>query len=122
MIDPISTQVLPQQALRLQPGQDGLSAAPLRSLEKSGLADGPQSNSPAKGGDTFSNLLGELVQAVDDKSKVAASEARKLMVGESDNIHGTMIAMQESGLAFNLLVEVRNKLVQSYQELMRMPV
>jgi flagellar hook-basal body complex protein FliE len=122
MIDPISTQVLPQQALRLQPGQDGLTTEPLRSLEKSGLADGVQSVSPAKGGDSFSNLLGDLVQAVDDKSKVAASEARKLMVGESDNIHGTMIAMQESGLAFNLLVEVRNKLVQSYQELMRMPV
>jgi flagellar hook-basal body complex protein FliE len=33
-----------------------------------------------------------------------------------------MIAMQESGLAFTLLVEVRNKLVESYQELMRMPV
>ena len=33
-----------------------------------------------------------------------------------------MIAMQESGLAFTMLVEVRNKLVQSYQELMKMPV
>jgi flagellar hook-basal body complex protein FliE len=44
------------------------------------------------------------------------------MLGESDNIHRSMIAMQEAGLAFNLLVEVRNKLVESYQELMRMPV
>lgn len=122
MIDPISTQISPQHAHRMQPGQDGLPAAPLPSLEKSALADGLQSVSPAKGGDSFSNVLADLVQAVDDKSKVAASEARKLMVGESDNLHGTMIAMQESGLAFSLLVEVRNKLVQSYQELMRMPV
>jgi flagellar hook-basal body complex protein FliE len=33
-----------------------------------------------------------------------------------------MIAMLESGVAFTMLVEVRNKLVQSYQELMKMPV
>jgi flagellar hook-basal body complex protein FliE len=62
------------------------------------------------------------VRSVDEKSKVADSEVRRLMLGESDNIHRSMIAMQESGLAFGLLVEVRNKLVESYQELMRMPV
>jgi len=33
-----------------------------------------------------------------------------------------VIAMQEAGVAFQLMVEVRNKLVESYQELMRMPV
>jgi flagellar hook-basal body complex protein FliE len=76
---------------------------------------GPSSSS-------FSDMLGDLVQAVDGKSKVSEAEAQKLMLGESNNIHQSMIAMQESGVAFSLLVEVRNKLVESYQELMRMPV
>lgn len=71
---------------------------------------------------SFTDMLGELVREVDGKSKAAGKEAQRLMLGESDNVHQSMIAMQESGLAFTLLVEVRNKLVESYQELMRMPV
>jgi flagellar hook-basal body complex protein FliE len=71
---------------------------------------------------SFTDMLGQLVREVDEKSKAAETEAQRLMMGESDNVHQSMIAMQESGLAFTLLVEVRNKLVESYQELMRMPV
>lgn len=73
-------------------------------------------------GTSFSDMLGDLVQAVDGKAKAAEAETQKLMLGETNNIHQSMIAMQESGVAFSLLVEVRNKLVESYQELMRMPV
>ena len=71
---------------------------------------------------SFTDMLGQLVREVDGKSEAAETEAQRLMLGESDNVHQSMIAMQESGLAFTLLVEVRNKLVESYQELMRMPV
>jgi flagellar hook-basal body complex protein FliE len=53
---------------------------------------------------------------------VAAGNARDIMLGKSDNIHQAMISMQEAGVAFNLLVEVRNKLVESYKELTRMQV
>jgi len=73
-------------------------------------------------GDPFGNMIGQLVNEVDAKGKTSAAETNKLMLGETDNIHQSMIAMQESGLAFTLLVEVRNKLVQSFQELMKMPV
>ena len=44
------------------------------------------------------------------------------MLGKSDQLHNAMISLQESSLALGLMVEVRNKLVESYQELMRMPV
>ncbi len=72
--------------------------------------------------ESFGNMIGDLVKDVDNKGKVAMEETNKMLLGETDNIHQSMIAMQESGLAFTMLVEVRNKLVQSYQELMRMPV
>lgn len=78
--------------------------------------------SKAELGQSFSNMIGDLVQKVDEKGKVAMEETNRLLLGETDNIHQSMIAMQESGLAFTMLVEVRNKLVQSYQELMKMPV
>ncbi|MCH6255825.1 flagellar hook-basal body complex protein FliE [Puniceicoccaceae bacterium K14] len=70
----------------------------------------------------FGNVLGQLVKDVAEKQQVAEVETNKMLLGETDNIHQSMIAVQEAGLAFTTLVEVRNKLVTSYQELMRMPV
>jgi flagellar hook-basal body complex protein FliE len=68
----------------------------------------------------FGKMLTQLVDAVDQKQKVAMGEAQDLMLGKSDNVHQAMIAMQESSTAFNLLLEVRNKLIESYKELSRM--
>jgi len=45
-----------------------------------------------------------------------------MLAGETTDVHDVMIATEEAGLAFNLMVEIRNKLVESYQELMRMQV
>ena len=78
--------------------------------------------SKADSSQSFGNMIGDLVQKVDEKGKIAMEETNRLLLGETDNIHQSMIAMQESGVAFTMLVEVRNKLVQSYQELMKMPV
>ena len=112
-----------------EPGQ-GNAAAPF-SLPEPGKTGGlPKSFVPTEipnvsrtdGSDPFGNMIGNLVKEVDAKGKVAKNEANKALLGETDNIHQSMIAMQESGLAFTLLVEVRNKLVQSFQELMKMPV
>lgn len=71
---------------------------------------------------TFSSVLEQAVQEVDQKIKTSGEEQVKLMTGQTNNIHQAMIAMQESGVAFSLMVEVRNKLVESYQELMRMQI
>ena len=45
-----------------------------------------------------------------------------MLLGDTDQLHQSVIAMQEASVAFSLMVQVRNKLVDSYQELMRMPV
>jgi flagellar hook-basal body complex protein FliE len=45
-----------------------------------------------------------------------------VLLGQNDQLHQSVIAMQEASVAFSLMVQVRNKLVDSYQELMRMPV
>jgi flagellar hook-basal body complex protein FliE len=74
---------------------------------------------PAQG---FSQMLDGLVGAVDAKQQAAGAVTRQVLLGETDNLHQSVIAMQEAGVAFSLMVEVRNKLVESYQELMRMQV
>ena len=71
---------------------------------------------------SFASMLGDLVESVDQKGKASSQAAQDIMLGKSDNIHQAMIAMQEASVAFGLLVEVRNKLVESYKELTRMQV
>jgi flagellar hook-basal body complex protein FliE len=70
----------------------------------------------------FDSLLERAVSSVNDKMQAAEGERTKLFTGETDNLHQAMIAMQEASVAFSLMVEVRNKLVEGYQEIMRMQV
>ena len=46
----------------------------------------------------------------------------QVLLGGTDQLHQSVIAMQEATTALSLMVQVRNKLVESYQELMRMQV
>ena len=71
---------------------------------------------------TFGSLIGDLVRDVDAKGRTSTEELKKVMTGEVDNLHQSMVAMQEASVAFTLMVEVRNKLMESYQQVMRMQV
>ena len=114
MIDSVS-HLAAQQVFK----QNAIENAKLQSVEFPQGAPGVSQPTEAK---SFDNIVGKFIQEVDQKSKVAASETNKMLLGETDNIHQSMIAMQEASLSFNLMVEVRNKLMNSYQELMKMPV
>ena len=70
----------------------------------------------------FSEMFEKFVRGVDHKKKVSAKETQDLILGKSDNIHDAVVKSEESKVAFNLMIEVRNKLVDSYKELMRMQV
>jgi flagellar hook-basal body complex protein FliE len=70
----------------------------------------------------FSDMFEKFVRGVDHKKKISAKETQDLILGRSDNIHEAVVKSEEAKLAFNLMVEVRNKLVDSYKELMRMQV
>jgi flagellar hook-basal body complex protein FliE len=83
----------------------------------------PQSTpTTAAPGDGFGQMLDGLVGTVEARSAAAQAATRKVLLGDSDQLHQSVIAMQEASVAFTLMVEVRNKLVESYQELMRMQV
>lgn len=103
-----------------------LAGFPLRQLEGplaqpavAPLTDGVKLAQPTQG---FDQMLDGLVGTVDAKQAHASDLTRRVLLGESDQLHQSVIAMQEAGVAFTLMVEVRNKLVESYQELMRMQV
>jgi flagellar hook-basal body complex protein FliE len=70
----------------------------------------------------FSSFLNKAVTEVEGKMRAAEFEKQKVLTGETNNLHQATIAASEAGLAFSLMVEVRNKLVESYQEMIRMQV
>ena len=73
-------------------------------------------------GPAFSDTLQMAIDRADGAQKTADAQVEAFVAGESDNVHDAMIAMNEASLHFQLLTEVRNKLLDGYQELMRMQV
>ena len=71
---------------------------------------------------SFGDVLTQAVSGVNDKMQTAEVEKAKVMSGDTNNLHQAMLSIQEAGVAFSLMNEVRNKLVESYQEIMRMQV
>ncbi|MBP9902810.1 MAG: flagellar hook-basal body complex protein FliE [Verrucomicrobia subdivision 3 bacterium] len=76
----------------------------------------------APNGATFANTLDHMVADVSGKQAAASDAITGLMSGQGVPLHQAMIAMEEASVSFQLMVEVRNKLLESYQELMRMQV
>lgn len=76
--------------------------------------------SPAEGG--FGAVFDGMIRQVETAQATANQASREVLLGQSPNLHQSIIARQEASLSFSLLVETRNKVVESYQELMRLPV
>lgn len=70
----------------------------------------------------FARRLAEMVGDVDTMLDHSSDVQNRLVSGEALDVHDVTIAGQEAGLAFSLMVEIRNKLVEAYQELMRLQV
>jgi flagellar hook-basal body complex protein FliE len=73
------------------------------------------------GGSSFGKLLNEAIQQVNDVEKTSQGELQKYLGHESD-LHSVMIALEKADLSFQLMMQVRNKIVQAYQEIMRSQV
>ncbi|MEK7279872.1 MAG: flagellar hook-basal body complex protein FliE [Nitrospirota bacterium] len=71
---------------------------------------------------SFFDTLNESIEKVNEIQKTADSAVEDLAVGNTQNIHSTMIAMEKADVSFQLMMQVRNKLVSAYEEIMRMQV
>lgn len=74
----------------------------------------------SRGGGQFADFIKDAVNAVDQAQKTASQKTEDLVTGRSDNIHEVMISMEQAQLSFQLMLEIRNKMVDTYQELSRM--
>jgi len=69
----------------------------------------------------FAESLGKLVDDV-EQSSADANTAVTSMVDKTGDVHDAMIALQRAEMTLQLTVQIRNKLVQAYQDVMRMPI
>lgn len=70
----------------------------------------------------FGDHLLQAIKEVDNLQSDRAGLVEDMVSGRVTEVHDVMIAAEEAQLAFELLLEVRNKLLESYQEIMRMQV
>jgi flagellar hook-basal body complex protein FliE len=70
---------------------------------------------------SFGDALGKLISGIENSS-AAANTAVTGMMEKTTDVHDAMIALQREELTLQLSVQIRNKLVSAYQEIMRMPI
>lgn len=78
-----------------------------------------------QGGDvptTFGHLVQQSIIEVNRAQKDAGAKIRDVLQGGSTSIHEAMIASQKASISFQILAEMRNKVLESYKEIMRMQV
>lgn len=95
------------------------AAIPAAELRSAGV---PMSAPAGCPGNSFGQVLNQLVSEVNAKQAASQEVVSALMSGQNVPLHQAMLAMEEASLSFQLMVEVRNRLLESYQELMRMQI
>ncbi len=92
---------------------------------------GPLSQSPVKPADTsdvslaksaFGDILSSTLNSVNNAQTAGDSAIEKLQTGEAKHLHEVMIAVEEADISLRMLVQMRNKALTAYEEIMRMQI
>lgn len=103
----------PIQLMNFMPGVSSIGAALPNA--QSVPADAPK-------GKDFKSILLDSLDEVNRLQQEADQGVQRLMTGETDNVAEVFTAVNKAGIAFDLLMEVRNKLVTAYEEIKQMRV
>ncbi len=88
----------------------------------SGIGGAPSAGQTGEAGKPFIASLKESLQEVNELQKDADQAIEALAAGDSKNVHEAMLAVSKADLAFKMTMQVRNKIVEAYQEVMRMQI
>lgn len=86
--------------------------------EVAGNVSEEKGKAEASFGDTIKGFL----EAVNEAQKNSMEKVSEVIRGESDDLTGAMVSLEEARLSFNLMLEIRNKLIEAYKEIERMQV
>ncbi len=79
-------------------------------------------NANENSGEGFGTAIKDAIESIDSSQKQADQEIARAVTGESPDLHKTIVALQTADLKFQLGLQVRNKLIGAYEEIMRMQV
>lgn len=82
----------------------------------------PKLNETNEAGKTFADTLKEAIGQVNELQKTSDIKAQELVTGKTDDVAGVMLATEKADIALRTMVQVRNKIIDAYQEIMRMQV
>ncbi|MDZ7373499.1 MAG: flagellar hook-basal body complex protein FliE [candidate division KSB1 bacterium] len=69
---------------------------------------------------SFGETLKKFLSDVNELQLEANEQMEKLAAGQAENLHDVMVAVEKASISFELLLEIRNKVLEAYQEIMRM--
>jgi flagellar hook-basal body complex protein FliE len=87
------------------------AVAPLQSLGTS---------STEAAGSQFKDVLGSAIEEVEGARANATESVNQFLSGQGEDLHSTILASQRADLEFQMFLQVRNKVVSAYQEIMKM--
>ena len=100
-------------------GITGINASSLSGINNISNLKSQQSTDDAAG---FKNVLEELIDQTNQTDAEDQAENIQLMTGNIDNLHDVIISGEKADLALRLTTQVRNKVVDAYNEIMRMQI
>ncbi len=99
-----------------------LGAGGVGGLSGPGGPAGPGAVAPSPDGKSFKDILTDQIGKVNSLQEEANVAADKLLSGESNNVEEVLLAAKKAELAFKTMMQVRNKIMDAYEELMRMRI
>lgn len=96
---------------------------PIRLPAQIGSLSGPASLDRLSGApSSFGSVMADAVQTVDSAQKSSQATVQSFLSGEGEELHHVALQQQQAAITFDVFLQVRNKVVQAYQEVMRMPI
>ncbi len=101
-----------------------MAITPVANISAPGMTPGSGlvQQTPAKAKGEFTQLFKDLVQSANKQHAAADQSIQQFIDGENSDIQNVAMTMAKADLSFRLVLEIRNKLMDAYQEIMRMQV
>ena len=80
----------------------------------------PSAGASASSGGTFQQVLQSTIGTIEGLNKDAGAAVQNFLSGKNEDLHTTVLATQQAEMAFQLGLQVRNKVVSAYQEIMKL--
>ncbi|MCJ0764544.1 flagellar hook-basal body complex protein FliE [Variovorax terrae] len=109
--------VLPAVSAQLQAGNAAEYLAPTQALRWAGDVTGVNASSAS-----FGALVSQGLTQINQQLTDSQVDLQRLAVGDAQNLHQIMIGLEESRLSFQLMLQVRNRLLEAYQDVMKMQI